>query len=69
MSVDHEGTVYSERCYGKKTTFFNVFIGLFGPVQCVEKKGILFKEYTERRTLRFLLYSIYFGPKSGGDKN
>ena len=54
--------MYSERCYGKKTMFFNVFIGLFGPVQCVEEREI-FKEYTERRTLRFFVVQYLFWTK------
>ena len=59
MFVKHEGTVYSERCYRKKTTFSMCFLDFFVHFT-VWKKGKFVKESTDQRFLSFfLLYSIF----------
>ena len=68
MSVDHEGAVYSERCYGKKTTFSMCFFGLFWSILMCGRDGNFIKSLQKEELWDFLLYIILFGSKSGGDK-
>ena len=66
MSVDHVGTVYWERCYGKKTTFcmYLTFLVDFN----VWKIGKFFKEFTIKKTLRFFVVQYFLDPNQVGTK-
>ena len=66
MLVDHEGTVYWERCYGKKTTFCMCLLNFFGLLN-VWKKGNFLRIYRSKNVDIFVVH-YFFWPESCEEK-